>query len=53
LTIDTQEDFDMAKEIYALFAPSEEISIEGLKQITEAHPTYLLKMQKIIEQYAK
>lgn len=53
LTIDTEEDFNMAQEIYSMFENKNEITIAKLKTIVANHPEYLQKMQRIISQYAK
>lgn len=53
LTIDTIEDFNMARQIFAMFADDEEITISKLKDIIGKNPHYLDKMQQIISQYAK
>ncbi len=52
-TIDTEEDFNTASEIFAKFEDSEDITIEKLKEIINQNPEYLERMKEVISRYAK
>ncbi len=53
LTIDTDEDFKTAIEIFAKFEEGEEITIKKLKEIINQNPEYLVRMREIISRYTK
>lgn len=53
LTIDTREDFGIAREIYSQLKNATDITISELKKIVLSNPKYLEQMARIISQYSK